>query len=482
MTYGEFLPSDITNQIVVWLSCICEGTMAIGMQLFFLCFFGKKITIKKSTVMIPMITALCCILISASSTVYYVVMGHLHPDMIIPGTEAGMPDSNPLSHILIIAAFFTGISSCSKRRILNGIETVIGIFAFELYIQLMIMVVIAFFSDNIHDSFEDMINIMVNESNRLFWAFYFLLCFSSVLYVYFRMYRRHNHLYIRVGYRLLFIVWEIALIIGIVSNFFDEKSESELITAMGQLIGIMFPILAIGVPFLILVIVSRKNEIQKNAIQEEYISSELEYIEQYKKNQEETRRFRHDIINNLSMVSALLKDEKKEEAENYLDELLGNVRGMSPKYVTGDEMLDCLIGMKITRMEASGIDFILDGTCAGGLRMKPVDVCTVFANALDNAIEACERMADDSEKRIRFEIKQAGQFFNLRLSNTYQDDTDKKTGPRVFKAGSRNTSKKDKDLHGYGSINIMDTVEKYNGMIKEESKDSVFTLSIMLPK
>jgi sensor histidine kinase regulating citrate/malate metabolism len=91
-------------------------------------------------------------------------------------------------------------------------------------------------------------------------------------------------------------------------------------------------------------------------------------------------------------------------------------------------------------------------------------------------------MADDSEKRIRFEIKQAGQFFNIRLSNTYQDDTDKKTGPRVFKAGSRNTSKKDKDLHGYGSINIMDTVEKYNGMIKEESKDSVFTLSIMLPK
>ena len=80
-----------------------------------------------------------------------------------------------------------------------------------------------------------------------------------------------------------------------------------------------------------------------------------------------------------------------DKAKEYLNTLLGDVRAMSPKYNTGDEMLDCIVGMKSAKMEEQGIDFTLEGVIDGGLGMKPMDICSIFANAFDNAIEACEK-------------------------------------------------------------------------------------------
>ena len=96
--------------------------------------------------------------------------------------------------------------------------------------------------------------------------------------------------------------------------------------------------------------------------------------------------------------------------------------------------------------------------------MKPVDVCSIFANAMDNAIEACDKLSEESEKWIRLELKKTDKFFSIKLSNTMSGD------------------EKIKNLHGYGTQNMKAAISKYDGIEKTDADGGVYTLSIMIPR
>ncbi|MBO4591601.1 MAG: sensor histidine kinase, partial [Eubacterium sp.] len=196
----------------------------------------------------------------------------------------------------------------------------------------------------------------------------------------------------------------------------------------------------------------------------------------YKRTQEATRAFRHDIINNLSLTNMMLDEGKTEEASEHLKALLGNVRALSPSVITGDEMLDCIVAMKADKMKELAIDFTADGVVDGGLHMKPMDVCSIFANAFDNAIEASNKMVPDAW--VDLKIKRTEKFFILKISNSSVGKVDVQ---KLFMTAGY-TSKKDTEHHGFGLRNIRNAVEEYDGLVKAESDDNSFALSIMIPR
>ena len=73
--------------------------------------------------------------------------------------------------------------------------------------------------------------------------------------------------------------------------------------------------------------------------QEAFLQAELTHFRQYKEAQEETRRFRHDIHNNLECLHMLLEGDKTAQASDYLSGLLNDVQALSSGIVTGDEIL-----------------------------------------------------------------------------------------------------------------------------------------------
>jgi sensor histidine kinase regulating citrate/malate metabolism len=155
--------------------------------------------------------------------------------------------------------------------------------------------------------------------------------------------------------------------------------------------------------------------------------------------------------------------------------MLGEVSALSPKYVSGDEMLDIIISMKADRMDELNIKFTLDGVADGGLQIKPMDMCSIFANALDNAIEAASKC---EEPFVSFSIKRTDKFFVIKIINS----ADKKTDIGKLLSTSGYTSKSDKDHHGFGLMNVRRAVEDYNGILKAESDEKSFTLSILMPR
>ena len=307
----------------------------------------------------------------------------------------------------------------------------------------------------------------------------FLIAF---LILYFGLYKKQRFIYVSWPYRILFVFWIILMALvprSVVESYVQEIVE---VRSLEYVFGFVLILFGLVIPFIIFSLVSKKNAEEKLKIQEQYIEAELEYINQYKKSQNETRAFRHDIANNLALLSTMLGEGKQDEAEEHLDELLGSVRGMSPKYVTGDEMLDCIVGMKAMSMEEKGISFEIDGTIEGGLDMKAIDICNIFANAIDNAIEACEKISEESKRWIKLTAKKTDHFLNINLDNSMVSEKNGVSADNLFKGVGRKTSKKDKNLHGFGTINMKNTLEKYSGTLKAREEDNTFSLSIIIPR
>ena len=93
-----------------------------------------------------------------------------------------------------------------------------------------------------------------------------------------------------------------------------------------------------------------------------------------------------------------------------------------------------------------------------------MDTCTIFANALDNAVTACSHV-DIQERRIDLTLKRKKDMLSIVIENTKQNDIVEKEN-RLF------STKPNKEQHGFGVENIKMAVAKYNGLVSiEHTKD-----------
>jgi len=274
---------------------------------------------------------------------------------------------------------------------------------------------------------------------------------------------------------LFYVMFVIATCAVIVFSSYALGNWSRSVQAMMSVICILFMLI---IP--IFVFHSRISDSYRKIYeyQETYLEAELEHFRRYKLAQEETARFRHDIKNNLICLDELFSVGKTDEAAQYLASLLDEVRSLSPTYVSGDEVLDCIISAKAATMERDGIAFTLDGVIAGGLDWKAIDICSVFANALDNAAETCAKLPPE-QRKITMSLKSTDCLRYVRIENPVAEAVDVS---RLFNEMGGYTTKKQSANHGLGTYNMKRTTEKYGGIIRAECENGLFALELIINK
>jgi hypothetical protein len=470
MTFSEILNSEYLIQCFLdILSAFAEVFSILTVILIATCFMGRNAKLTKKCFLFPGV---------------YLLFGILAVIVDISSGFKGSELFNFLYMFLSIAVTIcTAWTVYDKKKIRRSIESVIMVILVESYVQFILVDTYAFISGDVVKVYNSWkYQTLYPQFNTFYILSYFSIFLIAFLVLYFGLYKKQSFIYVGWSYRLIFIFWVLlmAIIPAVVIESYVNNSVE--IRRLESIFGYGLILFGLIVPFIIFSLVSRNNAVEKIRIQEGYIEAELEYINKYKKSQDETRAFRHDIVNNLSLLSVMLKEGKQDEAEGYLNELLGNIKGTSPKYVTGDEMLDCIVGMKAMTMDEKGISFEIDGVIDGGLKMNAIDVCNIFANAIDNAIEACEKLSDDSKKWIKFTAKKTDKFVNIQLENSMISQKNGVAAENLFEGVGRKTSKKDKNLHGFGTINMKNALEKYGGMLKAKEEDNVFSLSLLIPR
>lgn len=435
------------------------------------CFLGRYIELSKKLVL----SSLGPLVLTLLANVFVNLFFSELPDGVI------MLDINTVLVVgLFIYAFFFYLFAYKEKKFLRAIESTVCLYFVSSYTATLSQMTAVYFYGGTD---EVMVDLYINHLGvGGTWTFItimnFVVTLALFLVVYFGFYRLKKFYVISIPYRIFFSVWAALFVI---IPFIPAQMSSDVITleqryhylSIFYVVGTV--ILGLAVPVIMIISSVERSLREKNQAQEAYLAAELEYIGQYKKQQVETKAFRHDIKNNLALTQMMLEKGQTDEAKAHIADMLGNVSALSPKYVTGDEMLDLIVFMKADKMEEKNIRFTLDGVVDGGLNIKAMDMCSIFANTLDNAIEAASACEDPY---INFSIKRTDKFFILKITNSAKSkvDIDK------LMSSSGYTSKEDKDHHGFGLMNIRRAVEDVSGLIKAESDDSSFTLSIMMPR
>jgi|GEM_PF-2764887 len=209
-------------------------------------------------------------------------------------------------------------------------------------------------------------------------------------------------------------------------------------------------------------------------ISQNHMAEQLKYFSSYKAAQEETRQFRHDMKNHLLYLQALSNENKTVEMQSYIQDLTAKWEESSTLYTTGNDVVDTIINAKQFLFKDKQIAFYLSGNFIDKLPMTPIDLCTIFANAIDNAIEANDYVAKNTTHYLNFDIKTSHNYYLVTLENSIATSVTIKNN-RVI------SSKKNIRNHGFGLSNIEQTLQKYGGYMKLTSTPKKFILEMVFP-
>ena len=221
-------------------------------------------------------------------------------------------------------------------------------------------------------------------------------------------------------------------------------------------------------------------------IGEHYMRAELVHFRAYKEQEVRLRRFRHDIKNHRACLCRLSETGDLDRMITYLENLEGELRQTDHAVQTGNEIVDAILNEKLLLAQAMGVSFSLDGNFSCEIEMQAMDICTIFANALDNALEELERSSaakmdrkEDGEQQngwIRLKISCQGKMACFVFENPVCPQK------KIMPPGC--TDKKNEKEHGFGLLNIAYVAEKYHGsmkqQIREEKEGSVYSLEVLV--
>ena len=197
--------------------------------------------------------------------------------------------------------------------------------------------------------------------------------------------------------------------------------------------------------------------------------------EQYnlsKENIEIINRKYHDLKHQIAVVRAERNSDKREQ---YLQEMENDIKMYEAQNKTGNKVLDTILTGKHLYCVQHEINFtcVADGMLLDFMNL--MDICTIFGNALDNAIECVEKIGDKSKRLIRTAVYSQSKVLIIRFENYTELELTTKDSLPI-------TTKKDRQYHGYGLKSIRSTVEKYGGSMTVNVKDNWFILRLLIPE
>ena len=180
----------------------------------------------------------------------------------------------------------------------------------------------------------------------------------------------------------------------------------------------------------------------------------------------------HDSQKHREVVYDLLHSGENSTAMQYMKELLTNES--TPYHdtvVINNPAVNAILRRKIAEATRYTINVICNYDAEVILPIDDVSLCLIFGNALDNAIEACRKLPESSERHIEINIRYKNDRLTIRISNTSE--------ALRIENNSLVTTKRNSMIHGYGLRNVQKIVEENGGNSAIKFENGMFILSIL---
>jgi signal transduction histidine kinase len=191
--------------------------------------------------------------------------------------------------------------------------------------------------------------------------------------------------------------------------------------------------------------------------------------------------FKHDVRHIMQMISASLSQNDINGANEWLKPLMENVNAGEHypiRSFTGHTLPDAVLSRYIQKAADMGIDISVRIGGMGPIKADMTELAVVLANALENAVTACESA---HEKTIRIDGQQRGAQFFLEIANTYGGEVvlDEETGLPTSASLSPDGGEHSGE-HGLGTQSIAFFAQKHEALLQYHIQAPWFRLRLLM--
>lgn len=180
----------------------------------------------------------------------------------------------------------------------------------------------------------------------------------------------------------------------------------------------------------------------------------------------------HDLKHQIEGLRAETDHGRRME---WLDEMEKGLEIYETVNRTGNKVLDTILAGKIMSCQKHKIHItcVADGTLLNSIHVT--DICTIFGNALDNAIESVVSVPDREKRLIHLSVSSQKDFIFIQIENYCENKME-------LNSQLPATTKADRKNHGFGLKSIRYSAEKYGGTMAVDWIDHRFILRLLIPK
>lgn len=180
----------------------------------------------------------------------------------------------------------------------------------------------------------------------------------------------------------------------------------------------------------------------------------------------------HDLKHQITALRAEPDEAKRKQWIDAMEEEISVFENMSK---TGNQVLDTILAAKIFHCRRNHIQItcVADGKLLDFMHVT--DICSIFGNALDNAIEHVIMIPETEKRLIHLTVSAKKGFVFIKIENYCEDKIEKNESNLIT------TTKTDRENHGFGLKSIRAVTEKYNGSVDFGMNRNWFELKILLP-
>ena len=293
-----------------------------------------------------------------------------------------------------------------------------------------------------------------------------LLGYMAIKYITYRV--NKNELYMSANYWLVFFL--VFLSSTLTMCTFCKVLED----GTGEYTRNMIIVCSIGLcvtTILILFLYEKHLKQQEILSKQQFLQSQLsDQIKHYNDllmSQKQVRSTKHDLNNHLIAIRTHIANEDNVTAVQYIDRLLDELDINNMFFNTGNTVLDAMLSVKKSKAEQKGIQFISNLRIPANIPIKDTDICIIFGNVLDNAIEACEKV--NTSPYISVVLVYGEDTLFCKVENSCNNTN----------GNAEITTKKDTANHGIGKMNIQSTLEKYSTVSNIHCEDGKYSITFM---
>ena len=183
-------------------------------------------------------------------------------------------------------------------------------------------------------------------------------------------------------------------------------------------------------------------------------------------------RHRHDLRHHMQYLLSCIENGQDERAKAYISGICAEIEAQQVQRYCENEAANLILSSFAARAEKIGAEMEVRGALPAAIPVTDNDLCVILSNALENALHACQPLAEAGGPcaiGVEFRSQEQGRLF-LQIANTY-------SGGVLFENGvpvSREPG------HGIGVQSIRAIVERYGGGCTFLAQDGQFILRLFL--